>query len=275
MSKQEEIMNKNLFQTVKGMFTPPTDTLNEAGGTAYKLSPKAALAQYAATGCFNHTFYAGAGEQLEKVLELAKECDAEFVAKTAIYAREKGFMKDMPALLVAVLSTKDKAIFERTFPRVIDNGKMLRNFVQIMRSGAVGRKSLGSLPKRMVREWFENRKAEQIFKQSIGQSPSFADVLKMVHPKPKDVEKEALYGYFIGREIDADKLPEIVKSFERFKNGDVSEVPNVPFQMLTALPISTKRMDADRAKRRVADDANESQHFPASRSFHAIRKWSS
>ena len=233
-------MNKNLFQTVKGMFTPPTDTLNEAGGTAYKLSPKAALAQYAATGCFNHTFYAGAGEQLEKVLELAKECDAEFVAKTAIYAREKGFMKDMPALLVAVLSTKDKAIFERTFPRVIDNGKMLRNFVQIMRSGVVGRKSLGSLPKRMVREWFETRRAESIFKQSIGQSPSFADVLKMVHPKPKDVEKEALYGYFIGREINADKLPEIVKSFERFKNGDVSEVPNVPFQMLTALPISTK-----------------------------------
>jgi len=109
-----------------------------------------------------------------------------------------------------------------------------------MRSGAVGRKSLGSLPKRLVREWFDTRKAEQIFKQSIGQSPSFADVLKMVHPKPLDAEREALYGYFIGREIDADKLPEIVKSFERFKNGDSMEVPAVPFQMLMALPISTK-----------------------------------
>ncbi|MDQ3749129.1 MAG: RNA-binding protein, partial [Acidobacteriota bacterium] len=192
------------------------------------------------TGCFNQTFYADAGEQLEKVLALAKELDAEFVAKTAVYTREKGFMKDMPALLVAVLSTKDKALFEKTFPRVIDNGKMLRNFVQIMRSGAVERKSLGSLPKRLVREWFETRKAETVFKQSVGQSPSFADVLKMVHPKPKDAEKEALYGYFIGRDVDADKLPEIVKAFERFKNGDVFEVPAVPFQMLTALPISTK-----------------------------------
>jgi 60 kDa SS-A/Ro ribonucleoprotein len=148
-------------------------------------------------------------------------------------------MKDMPALLVAVLASKDKSLFEKTFPRVIDNGKMLRNFVQIMRSGATGRKSLGSLPKRMVREWFEARKAEQIFKQSVGQAPSFGDILKMVHPKPKDAEREALYGYFIGREIDADKLPEIVKAFERFKNGDVLEVPAVPFQMLTALPIST------------------------------------
>jgi 60 kDa SS-A/Ro ribonucleoprotein len=232
--------NKNLFQTVKGIFTPKADTINEAGGRAYKLSPKAALAQYAATGTFTRTFYADASEQLETVLELAKEVDAEFVAKTAVFARTRGFMKDVPALLVAVLSVKDKRLFERTFPLVIDNGKMLRNFVQIMRSGAVGRKSLGSLPKRLVREWFETRKAEQIFKQSVGQSPSFADVLKMVHPKPADAEREALYGYFIGREINADKLPEIVKSFERFKNGDSMEVPAVPFQMLTALPISTK-----------------------------------
>jgi 60 kDa SS-A/Ro ribonucleoprotein len=232
--------NKNLFQTVRGIFTPKADTVNEAGGTAYKLTPKAALAQYAATGCFSNTFYADAGEQLDKVLALTKELDAEFVAKVAVYAREKGFMKDMPALLTAILSSKDKTLFEKIFPRVIDNGKMLRNFVQIMRSGAVGRKSLGSLPKRMVREWFESRKAETVFKQSVGQTPSFADILKMVHPKPADAEREALYGWFIGREIDADKLPEIVQKFEKFKTGDSIEVPNVPFQMLTALPISTR-----------------------------------
>ena len=32
---------------------------------------------------------------------------------------------------------------------------MLRNFVQIIRSGVVGRKSLGTTPKRLVRGWFE------------------------------------------------------------------------------------------------------------------------
>jgi 60 kDa SS-A/Ro ribonucleoprotein len=64
--------NKNLFQTVRGLFTPKADTINEAGGTAYKLSPKQALAQYAATGCFSQTFYAEASEQLDKVLELTK-----------------------------------------------------------------------------------------------------------------------------------------------------------------------------------------------------------
>ena len=143
--------NKNIFKSIAGMFTPKADVVNEAGGLAYKLSLKQALAQYAATGCFNHTFYADAAEQLENVLALAAAVDAEFVAKAAVYTRVKGFMKDMPAFLVAILSVKYKEMFERVFPRVIDNGKMLRNFVQIMRSGAVGRKSLGSLPKRMVR----------------------------------------------------------------------------------------------------------------------------
>jgi len=232
--------NKNIFRALAGMLSPKADTINNAGGLAYKLSPKQALAQYAATGCFNRTFYTDAREHLEAVLALANELDAEFVAKTAVFGREKGFMKDMPALLVAVLSVKDKELFARVFPRVIDNGKMLRNFVQIMRSGTVGRKSLGSLPKRMVREWFENRDAEKVFKQSVGQSPSVADILKMVHPRPNIAEREALYGYFIGRDIDADKLPEIVKHFERFKAGDSAEVPNVPFQMLTALPLSEK-----------------------------------
>ena len=33
--------------------------------------------------------------------------------------------------------------------------RMLRTFVQIMRSGRVGRRSLGSLPKRLLRQWLE------------------------------------------------------------------------------------------------------------------------
>lgn len=236
--------NKTIFQTVREMFSPKADSINEAGGLAYQLSPRTALAQYAATGCFNHTFYADAGDQLDNVLALAGKVDAEFIAKTAVFTREKGHMKDMPALLVAVLSNKDKELMEKVFPRVIDNGKMLRNFVQIMRSGAIGRKSLGSLPKRMVREWFERRASEQIFKQSVGQSPSIADILKMVHPKPADAEREALFGYFIGREIDTDKLPEIVKRFERFKAGVSADVPDVPFQMLTALPLGNSEWTA-------------------------------
>src|SRR6476659_6759935 len=209
--------NKTLFKSLIGKLIPATDALNEERAPAYALSPKHQLAQYAATGCLNTTFYAGADEQLAKVLELCADLDAEFIAKTAVFCRERGFMKDMPALLCAVLSIKDREVLARVFPRVIDNPKMLRNFVQIMRSGAVGRKSLGSAPKRLVREWLDARDPETLFKANVGQDPSLTDIVKMVHPKPTDAARQALFGYFVGREYAADALPEIAREFEAFK----------------------------------------------------------
>jgi 60 kDa SS-A/Ro ribonucleoprotein len=99
--------NKNLFKSIAGKMLPATDTLNAERAPAYALSAKHALAQLAATGCLNRTFYASAEDQLAKVLELCAQVEPEFIAKTAVYARERGRMKDMPALLCAVLSVRD------------------------------------------------------------------------------------------------------------------------------------------------------------------------
>jgi 60 kDa SS-A/Ro ribonucleoprotein len=229
--------NKSLFQSLRGALVPPTDTTNEAGGPAYALPPKHALAQYAMTGCLNATYYVSAEAQLEKVMALTSLVEAEFVAKTAVYARQKGFMKDMPALLCAALSMKNPQLLRTVFDRVVDDGKMLRNFIQVMRSGAVGRKSLGTVPKKLAQRWLAARTDEQLFRASVGNSPSLVDVIKMVHPKPAGATREALYGYLLEREHNAEILPEIVTQFEAFKAGRREVVPNVPFQMLTALEL--------------------------------------
>ena len=238
--------SKLLFHSTGGTRAPAADAVNEAGGLAYKLSPQAQLAQYAATGCFGHTYYASAGEQLETILKLVSHAEPEFLAKVALYARRKAHMKDTPALLVASLSVLSPGLMAEVFDRVIDNGRMLRNVVQILRSGVVGRKSLGSLPKRLVAQWLENRPAEKLFFDSVGNSPSIADVVKMVHPKPATPERAALYAYLIGKPHDAELLPEVVKQFEAFKARLVSdqakhvkahEVPDVPFQLLAGLPL--------------------------------------
>lgn len=235
--------NKTLFQTIAGRFLPKADAHNEAGGLAYRLSPQQALAQYASTGCFNGTFYATADEQLDRVLALCAEVEPEFIARTALYVRQRNHMKDMPALLCAVLSVRSPGLMAEVFDRVIDNAKMLRNFVQMMRSGVVGRKSLGTLPKRLVCQWIESRTDEQLFLGSIGNAPSLADVIKMVHPKPTTPSRAALFGYLIGREYDKAVLPPLVQQYEKFlKNTNPGKVPvpDVPFQMLTALPLTKK-----------------------------------
>jgi len=230
--------NKALFPNTRGAAIPQTNAVNAHYAPAYALAPKQALAQHAATGCFGRTFYATAEEQLARVLELCDGVDAGFVARVAIYSRTHSFMKDMPALLCAWLAARDARLHEAVFARVIDNARMLRNYVQILRSGAVGRKSLGTAPKRMVREWLASRDEEALFSSSVGQSPSLADIVKMVHPKPAGPAREAFYGYMLGRSHDANALPKLVMQYEQFKTGDALEVPDVPFMMLSALPLS-------------------------------------
>ncbi len=232
---------------------PAANTNNEAGGRAYAFSPEHALAQYAVTGTMHNTFYASAEQQLDAILALAAKVSPAFVAKTAVYTRERGFMKDVPALLVAYLAKNDVGLMKAVFPRVIDNGKMLRNFVQIVRSGVVGRKSLGSAPKHAAQAWFSSRTPESIFKSSLGSEPSMADVIKLVRPSPKvkpnekDLVREALYGYLIGKPFAEGNLPPIVQAFEAFKQG-TGPMPDVPFEMLTALEL-TKEQWAEIAAR--------------------------
>ena len=233
-----KMANTTLFQSIKNRFTK-TDTHNEAGGIAYTLTPKQQLAQLAATGCLNNTYYADAQSQLNQVLKLAESLDAEFIAKTAVYARQKGFMKDMPALLLAVLAQKDVNMLARVFDQVADNGKMLRNFAQIIRSGAVGRKSFGNRPKKLMQTWLLTATEKQLLNAAVGNSPSLADVVKMVHPKPREAWRAAWFAWLIGKPYDREALSPITRAFEDYKQSREGELPNVPFQMLTALDLNS------------------------------------
>jgi len=230
--------NQHVFASTRGRFVPPANATNEAGGTAYLRDAKSALALYVTTGCLNGVFYAEAEAQLGQVVAMCETVPAEFVAKAAIHARQRAYMKDMPALLMAYLAQRDGDMMARAFERVIDNGRMLRNFVQILRSGAVGRKSLGTRPKRLVQRWLERSSVPAVLGASVGRNPSLADVIKMVHPKPADAERAALYAWLIGKAYRAEALPAVVRDFEAFKSSAGAPVPDLPFQFLTALPLT-------------------------------------
>ena len=129
--------NKSLFSSLKALL-PRATIRNEAGGPAYALGPKHALAQFAATGCFNGTYYADAESQLDTLKSLiAQVNDNVFLAKLAVYSRERAFMKDMPAALTATLAARDTVLFHQAFDRAIDNGRVLRTLFQMIRSGSV------------------------------------------------------------------------------------------------------------------------------------------
>ena len=232
--------NFQLFRSLRGALLPEANTVNCEGARDYEYPSKNKLAQYAVTGCLNQTFYASAETQLETVLALCQDVDPAFIAKTALYCREKGHMKDMPALLTAVLSLRGREYFSAVFARVIDNGKMLSTFVQIMRSGAVGRKSLGTRPKQLIQQWLNTASETQLIDAAVGNAPSLADVVKMVHPHPADVMREAFFAWLIGKPYTPEALPNAVRTFEQYKMDTSVGLPPVPFQMLTALNLTRK-----------------------------------
>lgn len=214
--------------------------LNLEGARAHRLDARQTLAQLAMTGTLNDTFYVDAASQLDSLLAACFDVAPSFVAKTAVYARQHGRMKDVPVVLLAWLASFDGELCAKVFDRVIDSGAQLRSFVQALRSGLVARKSLGSRPKRLVQSWLERASDETLVRAMVGNTPSLGDVIKMVHPRAASVERSALYAHAIGKEVDIDLLPRALRDLDAFKRNPRLPVPEVPFQMLTALPLTTQ-----------------------------------
>ncbi|QDT40154.1 hypothetical protein Pan241w_02100 [Gimesia alba] len=218
--------NKTLFSS-RNSKLPRTDSFNEAGGRAYQLAPKQALAQMAATGCFNGVFYASAKDQLDTMRKLIDQIDDNrYLAQLAVYARERAFMKDMPAALLVVLSKRDTELMHRVFDRVVDNGRVLRTMFQMIRSGQFGRTSLSSSLQRAYQRWLNEASVGKLLSASIGNDPSLRDVLRMARPTPKDNARRALFGWLTGKELEkwapatAADLPRQVQALIAFRQAE-------------------------------------------------------
>ncbi len=221
--------NKTLFSSITSLL-PRADTYNEAGGQAYKLTPKHALAQIAATGCFNGVYYATAQSQLDEMRKLIDQVDDNvFLAKLAVYARERAFMKDMPAALLVTLSKRDTELMHRVFDRVVDNGRVLRTTFQMIRSGQFGRTSLSSSLQRAFQRWLNEASVGKLLSASIGNDPSLRDVLRMARPTPKDDARRALFGWLTDKEVDKwapateTDLPSQVQALIAYRQAETAE----------------------------------------------------
>jgi 60 kDa SS-A/Ro ribonucleoprotein len=215
--------NKTLFASATSHL-PRADAVNEAGGRAYRLAPKHALAQLAATGCFNGTYYTEADQQLSALVSLVEGVDDNlFLAKLAVYSRQRAYLKDMPAALLVLLSRRDPKLFRRAFERVVDNGRVLRTLFQMIRSGQFGRKGLSYALQRAFQHWFNRAGVGQLLSASIGNDPSLRDVLRLARPTPADNTRRALFGWLTDKPVDkwapatAEDLPEEVHWLTAFR----------------------------------------------------------
>ena len=153
--------NKTLFSSLKSLLAAPTPATRRAAwptacrpSTPWRSSPRPA----ASTARFT-PMPRSSSTTLKTLVDQVD--DNAFLAKLAVYSRERALMKDMPAALLLVLSKRDTRLFRKVFDRVVDNGRTLRTLVQFVRSGQFGRKSLSTSLQRAVQRWLNTASVEQ------------------------------------------------------------------------------------------------------------------
>ena len=124
-------------------------------------------------GLFGHVYDASAQNQLDAMRKLNDESDDnEFLARLAAYSRERAYMEDIAAALLAVLSTRVTKLMHQVFDRVEDNGRVSRTVFQMTRSGQFVCKGLPSSQQGAFSRWLNHASVAKLRPARIGNAPN-------------------------------------------------------------------------------------------------------
>jgi hypothetical protein len=189
------------FNTVVDNSKP--DTVNKAGGEAYSLSPKAELVALVLTSFLKGNYYESDKQQLNRLKKLCSEVEPLFLAKLAIFARNKYGMRAVSHVIAGEIakSVKNKqwtkSFFNKVIFRVDDMLEILGYYQSL-----TGKKKLRPIPNAMkkgFREAFKRFDAYQLAKyKNENKAIKLIDVVNLVKPVPSEKNREALHALVKG-----------------------------------------------------------------------------
>ena len=175
-----------------------TLTENLAGGQAYTQSTEMALVSLLLTSFVNDQFYRGAQTTLQELKKLSEKVkDKEFVAKSAIYARDKFGMRSVTHALAAELTSQlngaewGKDFYNKVVVRVDDMTEILSYYLAY-KTEKDNPKFPNSLKKGFAKA-FDKFDGYQLAKyKGENKDVKLVDIVNLVHPVPTERNKEAL-----------------------------------------------------------------------------------
>ena len=207
--------------------------------------------------------------------------DNVFLAKLAVYSRERAFMKDMPAALLLVLSKRDRGLVpqglrprRRQRPRAAhavpdDPLGPVRPQEPVVRAAA----GVPALAER-------GAASSKLLSASIGNDPSLRDVLRLARPTPKDNARRALFGWLTDKPVEkwapatADDLPErgpvarcLPPGGDGRRAGRDPDGDRRPLGPAGGCRPRSARLEGDCPPDGSAGAAHEPEHAAASRAF--------
>lgn len=175
-----------------------TLTENLAGGQAYAASDELALVSLLLTSFVNDQFYRNAQNSLDELRNLASKVkDKEFVAKAAIYARDRFGMRSITHALAGELTSHlsgmewGKNFYDKVVVRVDDMTEILSYYLAY-KTNKDNPKFPNALKKGFAKA-FDKFDGYQLAKyKGENKEVKLVDIVNIVHPIPTQRNKEAL-----------------------------------------------------------------------------------
>lgn len=142
-----------------------------------------------------------------EIQNLSRLVSEAWLAKSAVVAAEHDQRK-AAAMMLAVLTLRDVELLTKVFHRAMLEVETLRRYMVYLRS--CGRCSLGTRPKKLIREWLNAQPAWKLRAEAFGKHrPTLADIVRWTHPKPIDEAHSVVYAWMSGRPTSVVDLPDV------------------------------------------------------------------
>ena len=184
-------------------------TVNYEGADAYQLTPQVDLYSAVVTSSLEPKFYESAGDRVERVRNLVKKNSPEFVAKLAVYTREKMYLRSMPLVLAVELARihKGDSLVSKTVERVVKRADELTELLAYyqLANKRTDEKKLNNLSKQIQKglaNAFNNFDEYQFAKYNRDNEIKIRDVLFLVHPHPKSMTQQLLFDKIVNDTLE-------------------------------------------------------------------------
>jgi hypothetical protein len=182
---------------------------NHAGEKAYKMTPQLELYTAVVTSTLTNKFYENSGERVKRIRQLIAKNDSLFVAKLAVYVREKMNLRSMPLVLAIELAKIHKGddLISRLVARVIQRADELTEtlaYYELANDRSAQVKKLNKLSKQVqigVASAFNKFDEYQFGKYDRDGAIKLKDALFIVHPRAKDAVQQAIFDKIAKNEL--------------------------------------------------------------------------
>lgn len=184
-------------------------TTNFEGAPTYKINSKLELYSLVCTASLQRKFYESSTETITRIRKLITEVPAEFVAKLAIYAREKMYLRSIPLVLTVELAKihKGDKLISNLVSRVIQRADEITELLAYYQKAndRKGTKKLNKLSKQLqkgVARAFLKFDEYNFAKYNRDSAIKLRDALFLSHANPKTEEQTVLFKKIVDNTLE-------------------------------------------------------------------------